>query len=327
MQASRKSLMDTICELYEPCWVGLDYFLTKSETLNQNFEDFCEKINNQLLTPVASYIAQFPELNNKIAKRNRKLLDYDNCRHNLQNLQTLKKREEAKIAKAKEQLDEARNLFEVINSELHDELPALYDSRVSFFVSHLQCLYLAEAQFHSQDSVAYIELNSILEALDEACRKGTTYEPNKADVESQGEKGDDSSALKSTTLSEFLLEKEDGSSSGSASGSAVFSTPPTTAVRSLSSDNFDVTKEDMKEDESLEVEAAKEPPPTEHRILYQVQGTYKYTAEDVDELSFNVGDIIDVIAYEDPDEQEEGWLMGIFNGRKGLFPANFTSRI
>lgn len=29
--------------------------------------------------------------------------------------------------KAKERLDEARKLYEIINNELHDELPALYD--------------------------------------------------------------------------------------------------------------------------------------------------------------------------------------------------------
>lgn len=29
--------------------------------------------------------------------------------------------------KARERLDEARKLYEVINNELHDELPALYD--------------------------------------------------------------------------------------------------------------------------------------------------------------------------------------------------------
>lgn len=38
-------------------------------------------------------------------------------------------------------------------------------------------------------------------------------------------------------------------------------------------------------------------------LFLQVQGTYKYAAEDGDELSFNVGDIIDVVEYDDPEEQ------------------------
>lgn len=68
----------------------------------------------------------------------------------------------------------------------------------------------------------------------------------------------------------------------------------------------------------------------------------------MDELAFEVGEIIDVIEYEDPEEQvrqrnmvreygnvnysmlqEEGWLMGVKDstGQKGLFPANFTKPI
>jgi amphiphysin len=38
-------------------------------------------------------------------------------------------------------------------------------------------------------------------------------------------------------------------------------------------------------------------------VLYRVKATYKYTREDADELSFDVGDVIDVIEYEDPEEQ------------------------
>lgn len=39
--------------------------------------------------------------------------------------------------------------------------------------------------------------------------------------------------------------------------------------------------------------------------------------------------MIRVVEYEDPEEQEEGWLMGIkeSTGEKGLFPANFTRPI
>lgn len=79
-------------------------------------------------------------------------------------------------------------------------------------------------------------------------------------------------------------------------------------------------------------------------VLYRVKATYKYNREDVDELSFEVGEIIQVIEYDDPEEQvmimlhlpfffftvsfyqEEGWLMGVkeTSGEKGMFPANFT---
>ena len=38
-------------------------------------------------------------------------------------------------------------------------------------------------------------------------------------------------------------------------------------------------------------------------VLYQVKAAYKYQAEDMDELQFEVGEVMDVIEYEDPEEQ------------------------
>jgi SH3 domain. len=38
-------------------------------------------------------------------------------------------------------------------------------------------------------------------------------------------------------------------------------------------------------------------------VLYRVKATYKYNREDTDELSFDVGEIIRVVEYDDPEEQ------------------------
>ena len=38
-------------------------------------------------------------------------------------------------------------------------------------------------------------------------------------------------------------------------------------------------------------------------VLYRVRATYKYAAEDDDELSLEIGDVVQVIEYEDPEEQ------------------------
>ena len=38
-------------------------------------------------------------------------------------------------------------------------------------------------------------------------------------------------------------------------------------------------------------------------VLYQVKASYRYQAEDVDELNFDVGEVINVVEYDDPDDQ------------------------
>ena len=59
-------------------------------------------------------------------------------------------RNEAKFIKVKEQMENAKRTYEVLNSELHDELPALHDSRILFLVTNMQTLFAAEEVFHSE---------------------------------------------------------------------------------------------------------------------------------------------------------------------------------
>ena len=54
------------------------------------------------------------------------------------------------VTKGREQLEEARRTFEIMNSELYDELPALYDSRILFLVTNLQTLFASEQVFHNE---------------------------------------------------------------------------------------------------------------------------------------------------------------------------------
>lgn len=46
-------------------------------------------------------------------------------------------------------------------------------------------------------------------------------------------------------------------------------------------------------------------------VLYRVKSTYAYVKEDVDELSFEIGDIIRVIEYDDPEDQVSAVFEGI----------------
>lgn len=47
---------------------------------------------------------------------------------------------------------------------------------------------------------------------------------------------------------------------------------------------------------------------SEQAVLYRVRATHRYTAEDSDELSFEAGEVIDVLQFDDPEEQDEGSL-------------------
>ncbi len=59
------------------------------------------------------------------------------------------------------------------------------------------------------------------------------------------------------------------------------------------------------------------PPPAKKKV--QVKALYDHVAEADDELTFNVGQLIEVVATSD-----DGWWKGKCNGKEGLFPVNYV---
>ncbi|KAJ6633466.1 Amphiphysin, partial [Pseudolycoriella hygida] len=441
VQTASKSLMDAICDVYETSWSGAEALHAQVSAVEGLWQEFSHKLGDQVLIPLNGYTAQFPEMKKKIEKRNRKLIDYDGHRHSFQSLQanSNKRRDDAKVTKSREQLEEARRTYEILNTELHDELPALHDSRILFLVTNLQTLFASEQVFHSETAKIFAEFEAIVDKLATDSQRGS-YTIKKITGNSnpsspaQSPTKISSSAVPAVNNISYTNTITNGSTNGNgpssqpsspspkqqypaqstepstpssqpdrsisvslddsspAAGSPIDSEPSSyqnsnvlakqtvesvneTQVQSTNdvenSTNANVivkTNEDSlnkltNEDTSKTVKESNDNAniissndaglsaptiPTKHNnnkveelydipvgatvtdlppgVLYRVKATYKYVKEDMDELSFEVGDVISVIEYDDPDDQEEGWLMGEKEGtsEKGLFPANFT---
>uniref|UniRef100_W8AKI4 Amphiphysin n=1 Tax=Ceratitis capitata TaxID=7213 RepID=W8AKI4_CERCA len=174
-QAASKTLMDAISEVYEPHWVGFDALQAQTGAAESLWQDFAHKLADQVLIPLNTYTGQFPEMKKKVDKRNRKLIDYDGQRHSFQSLQANanKRKDDVKLTKGREQLEEARRTYEILNTELHDELPALYDSRILFLVTNLQTLFATEQVFHNETAKIYSELEAIVDKLATDSQRGS----------------------------------------------------------------------------------------------------------------------------------------------------------
>ncbi|CAG2209745.1 MYO1 [Mytilus edulis] len=66
----------------------------------------------------------------------------------------------------------------------------------------------------------------------------------------------------------------------------------------------------------------KPPPAPKPKAFPQCRCLYAYDAQDTDELSFNEGDVIEIVK-EDP----AGWWTGKRHGKQGLFPANYVEKL
>ncbi|XP_048725145.1 myc box-dependent-interacting protein 1 isoform X13 [Caretta caretta] len=197
MHEASKKLTECLQEVYEPEWPGRDDTNKIVENNDLLWVDFHQKLVDQALLTMDTYLGQFPDIKSRIAKRGRKLVDYDSARHHFESLQTAKKKDETKIAKpvsllekaapqwcqgklqahlvaqtnllrnqAEEELVKAQKVFEEMNLDLQEELPSLWNSRVGFYVNTFQSIAGLEENFHKEMSKLNQNLNDVLMNLD-----------------------------------------------------------------------------------------------------------------------------------------------------------------
>uniref|UniRef100_A0A8B9LTX0 Bridging integrator 1a n=1 Tax=Astyanax mexicanus TaxID=7994 RepID=A0A8B9LTX0_ASTMX len=219
------------------------------------------------LISMDTYLGQFPDIRARIAKRDRKLVDFDSARHTFAAVNKGKKKEGGiKITKAEEELERAQKVFEDINVDLQEELPSLWNSRVGFYVNTFQSVSGLEEKFHREIGKLSQNMNDILVKLE----------------------NQDMSRL----VIYFIISAE------ATNGSTEVEMPP--------------------------------------GFLYKVQTMHDYAANDTDELEMKAGDTVLVVTFDNADEQDEGWLMGVREvdwiekkdlSKKGVFPENFTQKM
>nr|XP_019959662.1 PREDICTED: myc box-dependent-interacting protein 1 isoform X9 [Paralichthys olivaceus] len=298
--ASRR-LQDCLADMYEPDWFGKEEMDALAEDTDTLWLDYHQSITDKSVTCMDTYLTQFPDIKARIAKRDRKMVDFDSARHHFGSLQKGKKKDEAKIAKpaallemaapswaqglisahqvaqtnlsynqAEEDLGRAQKIFEELNVELQDELPALWDSRVGVYVNTFQSLAGHQEKFHRDMSKLSQNLNDIMTKLEEQRQLN--------------EEADDSKSV-SPAQKSAVTNGSDGE--------------------------------------------------LPQGFLYKVKAVHDYAATDGDELELKMGDVVLVLGFDNPDEQDDGWLMGVKESQwlqekdasaKGVFPENFTQK-
>ncbi|XP_021253201.1 myc box-dependent-interacting protein 1 isoform X4 [Numida meleagris] len=441
MHEASKKLTECLQEVYEPDWPGRDDTNKIAENNDLLWTDFHQKLVDQALLTMDTYLGQFPDIKSRIAKRGRKLVDYDSARHHFEALQTAKKKDETKIAKpvsllekaapqwcqgklqahlvaqtnllrnqAEEELVKAQKVFEEMNIDLQEELPSLWNSRVGFYVNTFQSIAGLEENFHKEMSKLNQNLHDVLLGLDKQ------YSGNAFPIKAQPSDSTPAKANKSpspppdgspiTSPETKTVNHELEPSTLEAPGASIPKSPsqlrkgppvppppkvtPSKEIKqeniiSLFDDNFvpeiSVTTPSQPteaahagaEAAGSEAAAGAEASKTEGDsgssslpavvvetfpatvngtveggasseradmppgFLFKVQAMHDYTATDSDELQLKAGDVVLVIPFENPEEQDEGWLMGVkesdwiqhkeLDQCRGVFPENFTERV
>uniref|UniRef100_A0A8C9S813 Bridging integrator 2a n=1 Tax=Scleropages formosus TaxID=113540 RepID=A0A8C9S813_SCLFO len=166
MRETSRRLSNTLMSIYNSDLQGdedLKVIVAKEEPLWTSYE---EGLADQCVRIMENYMSQFPEVKEKVAKRGRKLVDYDSTRHHLEMLQNAKKKDEVKISKAKEELNITERIFEDINTELKEALPAIYQSRIGCYVAVVQSISSLRDIFYHEMCTLNHEVYSVMKNLE-----------------------------------------------------------------------------------------------------------------------------------------------------------------
>ncbi|KAL1773570.1 myc box-dependent-interacting protein 1 isoform X4 [Sigmodon hispidus] len=335
MHEASKKLSECLQEVYEPEWPGRDEANKIAENNDLLWMDYHQKLVDQALLTMDTYLGQFPDIKSRIAKRGRKLVDYDSARHHYESLQTAKKKDEAKIAKAEEELIKAQKVFEEMNVDLQEELPSLWNSRVGFYVNTFQSIAGLEENFHKEMSKLNQNLNDVLVSLEKQ-HGSNTFTVKAQPSDNVPEKGNKSPSPppdgSPAATPEIRVNHEPEPASGASPGAAIPKSPSQSSLPAVVVETFSATVNGAVEG-STGTGRLDLPP----GFMFKVQAQHDYTATDTDELQLKAGDVVLVIPFQNPEEQDEGWLMGVkesdWNQHKelekcrGVFPENFTERV
>ncbi|XP_027410884.1 myc box-dependent-interacting protein 1 isoform X11 [Bos indicus x Bos taurus] len=425
MHEASKKLNECLQEVYEPDWPGRDEASKIAENNDLLWMDYHQKLVDQALLTMDTYLGQFPDIKSRIAKRGRKLVDYDSARHHYESLQTAKKKDEAKIAKpvsllekaapqwcqgklqahlvaqtnllrnqAEEELIKAQKVFEEMNVDLQEELPSLWNSRVGFYVNTFQSIAGLEENFHKEMSKLNQNLNDVLISLEKQHGSNTfTVKAQPSDnVPAKGNKSPSPPPDGSPAATPEIRVNHEPEPAGAATAGATLPKSPSQPTESpagslpsgepsAAEGTFAVAWPSQTAEpgpaqpaEASEAAGAQEPGETTTSeaassslpavvvetfsatvngtvesgsgagrldlppgFMFKVQAQHDYTATDTDELQLKAGDVVLVIPFQNPEEQDEGWLMGVkesdWNQHKelekcrGVFPENFTERV
>ncbi|XP_044072975.1 myc box-dependent-interacting protein 1 isoform X5 [Siniperca chuatsi] len=400
MHESSKNVQSCLADMYEPDWYGKNEVDSIVEDCDVLWTDYHQKLVDHALISMDTYLGQFPDIKARIAKRDRKLVDYDSARHNYATTHKTKKKDGGiKITKpsslleratpgwaqgilsahnvaqsslsrnqAEDELERAQKVFEEINIDLQEELPSLWNSRVGFYVSTFQSLAGFEEKFHKEISRLDQDLYDVLEKLEEDRSRKTGNSGASSSGTNRSGKETSNHSLRpggpppipkspsklrpavppppKVTPSKELKTENIINLFEAAAAPDISVTSPTepanwdswgeSAAAAAATTAEEPATEETPAVSAESTEVASEPADMPPGFLFKVQVMHDYAANDTDELEMKAGDVVLVVVFDNPDEQDDGWLMGMKqvdwqqnkeNATKGVFPENFTQRL
>ncbi|KAI8611584.1 hypothetical protein BC830DRAFT_1068148 [Chytriomyces sp. MP71] len=173
MTVAQQRMAETVDHFYDEGgplgYAGLQY--------KQAVEKLDEECRNELdtncrvtvLEPLGKLIQAFPDFNEAIKKRQKKLLDYDQLNSKSRKLAEKPSNDPQAYPTAQAATNQAKEIYDTVNSQLVTEIPKLIDLRVPYLDPTFEALVKSQLAFNEG---AYSKLSEIQRAFEKAGATG-----------------------------------------------------------------------------------------------------------------------------------------------------------
>ncbi|KAF9084614.1 hypothetical protein BGX29_008128 [Mortierella sp. GBA35] len=155
MTGSQLKIASTIDQFYdEGAPMGI-YGVKYKEAIGKLEQQAQDELDNSfrmaVMEPIGRYASYFPEINEAMRRRNKKLLDYDAARSKVRKLVEKPSEDSTKLPRAEHEADALREAYDTMNAQLTSELPKIVDSRVAYLDPSFEAVVKSQLSF-AQDA-------------------------------------------------------------------------------------------------------------------------------------------------------------------------------
>ncbi|KAJ3075016.1 hypothetical protein HK102_005692 [Quaeritorhiza haematococci] len=176
MTLAQQRIAETVDNFYEdgtPLGYAVLQYKAAVEKLDEDARtELDTTFRTTVLDPLGKLIAAFPDFNECIKKRQKKMLDYDRARSGVKKLVDKPSEDQSKLPRAEQEAHQAREIYETYNRQLISEIPKLIDLRIPYLDPCFEALVKSQLKFNED---AYKSLEGVKKSFETSGGGGGEY--------------------------------------------------------------------------------------------------------------------------------------------------------
>ncbi|GFR10671.1 hypothetical protein TNCT_679401 [Trichonephila clavata] len=165
LRSSRTKVLNMLCDKYDNNWIGKEDFCKGVKPETASMDEFISNVHDELMIPMVSQLCLYNECMVKVEDWKKKSSKIKDLKKKLDMLESSSNRDEAKIAKVREELSDHESTRSSLVDSIRQDVSKYTDNWILSFSVWIKDFLGDEAHYHKSQNEAFSELNAIVTRL------------------------------------------------------------------------------------------------------------------------------------------------------------------